>query len=117
MQLSDACPKAFLHEGVARLCTTGEGPYTEPVDYIAPTDQGLQSMTDEGILGPLNGATADDLAGRYAIELGVSEAELEGLGIGPEDMVIMDRLAPENHCYIGLKRRRMVNGRRCCRIK
>ena len=48
-----------------------ERPYAEQVDHIAPTDAELQSMTDEEILGPPEGATVDDLAGRYPIELAV----------------------------------------------
>ena len=87
------------------------------MDYIAPTDDELQSMTDEEILGPPEGATVDDLAGRYAIELAVPEDELEALGIGPGDEEIVDMFDMENHCYIDLQRRRMVHGLRCRCIK
>ncbi len=87
------------------------------MDYIAPTDDELQFMTDEEILGPPEGATVDDLAGRYPIELEVSEGELEALGIGPGDEETVDMFDVENHCYIDLKRRCMIHGPRCRCIK
>ena len=88
-----------------------------PVDYIAPTDEELQSLTDDEILGPREGATVDDLAGRYAIELEIPEAELEALGISPGDEEIMDLFDLEDHCYVDLKHRRMVHGLHCRCIK
>ncbi len=43
------------------------------------------------LLGPLEGATPEDLAGRYAIELEVTEPDPEEMRIGPRDLRFWDR--------------------------
>ena len=74
-------------------------------------------MTDEEILSPPEGGTVEELAGRYAIELEVSEAELEALEIGRGDEEILDLFELADHCSIDLKHRRMIHGRRYHCIK
>ena len=82
------------------------------MDRTCPTDELLRAMGEEEILGPPEGATADDLAGRYPIMLGeVSDGMAVDLGLCDDGCEFASELG--SHCYIDLERRTVVHGPAC----
>ena len=68
-------------------------------------------MTDEQILGPPGGATPDDLAAHYPVQLGTYTAEEAAEWGAFYDPAASRSL--EGACWIDLKCRRMVHGSKC----
>ena len=72
-----------------------------------PTDAQLAAMTDEQILGPPEGATPDDLAAHYPVQLGPYTAEEAEAFAADHDPGAAS--AVDGACWIDLERRRLVH--------
>lgn len=72
-----------------------------------PTNEQLARMTDEQILGPPGGVTAEHLAAHYPVQLVPYTAEEAEAFAADHDPGAAS--AVEGACWIDLERRRLVN--------